>query len=251
MGEEEPISNVRTLPFANLGVGEMKSVDLTLLEPDAIEKLSLSLTGGVTDINRYNHGKSDKPEIIKVEKHDVTLYSGKVSLDKLHASDYLFLKRNGCYTAIVVLGSSDLRTRVWCERDDNDRRIGAYSPDAPIFVAASDAWTSLRLNAHVYDSGDILEYTILAMSGKSLPGRELVFEIIGRHLTEIEVDGQPINGKSVSQVVKWLVQTLDANFTSEDIETAESPEVRELLNHLAGLKNSGSLKDDEKAEKVQ
>jgi hypothetical protein len=186
-------------------------------------------------VNKFNRGIPGKPAIINLEEGRVTLEQGHVSLEQLHARDELFLKRSNHYTAIVVLGSTELRGRVWCERDDDGRKIGVYAADVPLMAAMANAWSSLRVTVRVDQPGEMLKYQVLAISSRNPPGRELVLEIVGRHLPELQVDGRPVNGPSMRRSVKWLAQALDARFTPEDARATDAPEVRALIAHLAGL----------------
>ena len=229
---EEPVSNVTTLPLTDLPVGATKAVTLTPLKDHHIDgTLWFRLTGGSSDVNRLGRGNSTTPEVLKINTDGVVAHEGEVSLDKLHASDHLFLRRSGRYTAIVVLGNADLRGRVLCVRDDDGRRIGAYASEIPLMAAAANAWASLRLTVQVQNPSDVLQYRVLAMSGRNLPSRELVLATVGR-LSSMEVGGRPISGPTMSRAVKWLAQTLQARFVPEDVQATDPAEVRALITHL-------------------
>ena len=233
---EQPFTGVATLPLADLRPDIPK--DLALPKPDSAELSGylVRLTSKASNLERLSGDDSDpaKPEIIKLYGSRITVQEGGVSFNKMDYSDHLLLRRSDRYTAVIIMGDSELRSRVWIESDAVPlQRVGSYSSDAPLLVAVTNAWSSLRLTFRVYEPGDVLQYRILAMSGKRIPGRELILEVIGKYLTELEFDHRPITGPELNAAVEWLVKSLEVHFTDEDVHETDPPQVQALIKNLA------------------
>lgn len=219
--------------LADIGIGVSRTVRMGTVEDGAQQPVPVRLTGRPTDIEANSIGKQHSPRTIAVDMKQVTVVDEDVSLAALKASEYLHLQRGARFTAIVVLGSSDLRGHVWCEREDGGERIGAYAPTAPVFAAIVDSWSSLRMAVRTTELDGAIKVRIVALSAAEPPGKRLVLELLGRELTSWQADGLTLNSAQMGDAVAWLTQAFHVQFTAADAEAAQSPQTRALLLHLA------------------
>lgn len=221
------------ISLADIGIGVSRTVSMGPLEDGAQQPVPVRLIGRPTDIEANSKGKQRIPRTISVDTDKVTVIDEEVSLAALNASEYLRLQRGARFTAVVVLGNSDLRGHVWCEREDSDERIGAYAPTAPVFAAIVDSWSSLRMNVRTTELDGAIKVRIVALSAAEPPGKRLVLELLGRELTSWQADGLTLNSAQMSAAVAWLTQAFGVEFTAVDATAAQSPQTRAVLLHLA------------------
>lgn len=219
--------------LADIGIGVSRTVSLGTVGDGAQQPVPVRLTGRPADIEANSVGKPLSPRTIAVDMKQVTVVDEDVSLAALKASEYLRLQRGARFTAIVVLGSGDLRGHVWCEREDSSERIGTYAPTAPVFAAIVDSWSSLRMAVRTTELDGATKIRIVALSAAEPPGKRLVLELLGRELTSWQADGLTLNSAQMGDAVAWLTQAFGVEFTAADAEAAPSPQTRALLLHLA------------------
>jgi hypothetical protein len=89
------------------------------------------------------------------------------------------------------------------------------------------------MNLRTTDLNGALKIRILALSAAEPPGKRLVLEVLGRHLTDSQADGIAFDARQIDETVSWLMQTFAVEFTTMDVAAVQSPEAREVLLHLA------------------
>lgn len=233
--ESRPVTSVLKVPIETLRRDVPRAISFVPTEHAAGAAFSLGLTRRSPD-TRWN----SQSKTLSLSSDQVVTHEGTVDLKALHESDQVYLKRGDEYTAVVVIGDADIRERVWCERDDNDQRVGAYNPDVPLLVVTANAWTSLHLTIRARQPGEPLKYQVLALSGTSgVPGGGLLREFIGNHLTKMEVKGRPLNGRAMKDVVKWMNDVLGGESLLGDLTDSD---IRALSDHLQNLKQEDKLR---------
>jgi hypothetical protein len=98
----------------------------------------------------------------------------------------------------------------------------------------------LNLIVRVHQLGESMQYRVLAISAPTLPGRELILEMVGHQLATWEVNGRPFTGPSANAIVAWLAQALEARFRAEDVAAAATEDERAVLQHLVQVTSANS-----------
>lgn len=198
----------------------------------ANEVMKIKLTAEVAQLNQRADSSADAPTIIEAGRSYPAIGEGEVSLQQLNSTDHFVIKRSGANTAAVVVATSPIADQLQCRRNDNDKRVGTFHTSLPVFAVTTDRWSSLKCVVTTTRFDEPIIYKVIALSGNDFIYKQLVLELIGRHIVELEVNGVPVSGSEVVDAVNWLKASFAVEFDSEDLESVQDETGKELISRM-------------------
>jgi hypothetical protein len=198
-----------------------------------VPDVKIEVTVSKADIQRMSDDSDPlKPHIIASKTRSTVVHEDSVSVAEFDGSDEIFVQRHQAEMVIAVFGNEELIDRMRCARDDTGKNIGVYHPQIPMFLAHTYGWASLQCSFVISHLDDRLDYKLVIMSGRKAPVKEMVLEIIGRYLTQHEINGKPLTGPQIQSISQWLLTSLGARFTKDDLLMADNDVAKELIKTL-------------------
>jgi hypothetical protein len=169
---------------------------------------------------------------------DPKAVKGKLAFDELAITDERMITPAGRYTTLIISADKDPRKYVRCTRLDTNKQIGAYSDRFPLVAVAVNGWASVKVRISVHDPGEVLNYRIIGLSADEVANKAMLLWFVGHDLTTKEAEGRVLSLPEIDARAVWLKQVLDVQFSEEEVQNIENPDVRQLVEHLRNLQST-------------
>jgi len=163
---------------------------------------------------------------------------GKVAFDELAITDNRMITPAGRYTTLILTGDKDPRKYVRCIRTDTNQQVGAYSDRFPIVAVAVNGWASVKMQVSAHDFGEEFSYRIISLSGDDVTTKALLLWFVTHDLTTKEVEGRVLALPEIDARAAWLEEVLGVQFSEEEVQNIQNPEVRRVVDHLWSLQTT-------------
>jgi len=158
--------------------------------------------------------------------------TGALAYNDLNVTHKTLMTPAGRYTTLIITGDGDLRKYVQCTRTDNGKQIGAYSDRVWMMAASVNAWASIKVQVGLQHFGENLRYRIVSLSGDQVPNKALLLWFVAHDLTDKEIEHRVLSLPEIDSRAAWLKTTLGVEFSDQDVQEAQDPDVKQLLDHL-------------------
>ncbi len=158
--------------------------------------------------------------------------TGALSYNDLNVSHDLLITPAGRYTTLIITGDGDLRNYVRCTRTDSGKQVGAYSDRVPMMAVAVNAWASVKVHISLHHFRESLRYRIVTLSGDQVTNKALLLWFVAHDLTDKEIESRVFSLPEIDSRAAWLKTALGVEFTDQEVQNTQDPDVKRLLNHL-------------------
>ncbi len=183
-------------------------------------------------VDDKNEAPSDASEI------ENKALKGKVAFNELTITDDRMITPAGRYTTLILTGDKDPRRFVRCIRTDTNEPVGAYSDRFPMVAVTVNDWASVKVQASVHDFGEEFSYRIISLSANDVTAKALLLWFVTHDLTTKEVEGRMMSLPEIDGRAAWLEEVLGVQFSEEEVQNIQDPDVRRVVDHLRSLQTT-------------
>jgi len=229
------VTSAAAVPLDKLDYDQPVSLELPVLSAsrNAIgqDRLHLNLQLKRFDPDAFA-GEAQFEAAATSSKIDSATLAGTLSYNDLNVTHKKLITPAGRYTTLIITGDGDLRKYVRCTRTDNGQQVGAYSDLVPMMAVAVNAWASVKIHISLQHFGEGLHYRIVSLSGDQVPNKALLLWFVAHDLTDKEIEGRVLSLPEIDNRAAWLKTALGVEFTDQEVQNTQDPDVKNLLHHL-------------------
>jgi hypothetical protein len=78
----------------------------------------------------------------------------------------------------------------------------------------------------------------VSLSGDDVTTKAMLLWFVGHDLTTKEAEGRMFSLAEIDARAVWLEQVLGVQFSEEEVQNIENPDVRQLVEHLRNLQST-------------